>query len=34
MTVEQMMAVGAEIAAMPLVDARTSNKIVDDINAI
>jgi antitoxin VapB len=34
MTFEQMMAIGAEIAAMPLLDARTSNEIVDDINAI
>jgi antitoxin VapB len=33
MTVEQMLAVGAEIAAMPLLDARSSEAIMDDLNS-
>ncbi len=33
MTVEQMLAVGAEIAAMPLLDPRSPQDIIDDINA-
>jgi antitoxin VapB len=33
MSVEEMLAVGAEIAAMPLLDQRTPRKIMDDINA-
>jgi hypothetical protein len=32
MTVEQMLAVGAEIAASPTFDPRTPNKIMDDLN--
>jgi antitoxin VapB len=34
MTVEQMLAVGSEIAAMPLLDARSPREIIDDINAL
>jgi antitoxin VapB len=34
MTVEQMMALGAEIAALPLLDRRSPNEIMDDINAL
>ncbi len=32
-TVEQMLAVGAEIAAMPLLDRRSPNEILDDLDA-
>lgn len=34
MTVEQMRALGAEIAALPLLDPRTPAEIVEDINAL
>ena len=34
MTVEQMTALGAEIAALPLLDPRSPNEIMDDINAL
>jgi antitoxin VapB len=34
MTVEQMLAVGSEIAAMPLLDPRSPHEIIDDINAL
>jgi antitoxin VapB len=34
MTVEQMLAVGSEIAAMPLLDPRSPREIIDDINAL
>jgi antitoxin VapB len=34
MTVEQMLALGAEIAALPVLDTRTPNEIMDDINAL
>ena len=34
MTVEQMLAFGSEIAAMPLLDQRSPNEIMDDLNAI
>ena len=33
MTVEQILAVGAEIAAMPLLDARSPEVIMDDLNS-
>lgn len=32
MTVEQMLAMGAEIAAMPLLDKRSPNEIMNDLN--
>lgn len=34
MTAEQMTALGAEIAALPLLDPRTPNEIMDDVNAL
>jgi antitoxin VapB len=34
MTVEQMLAFGAEIAAMPILDPRSSNEIMDDLNSL
>lgn len=34
MTVEQMLALGAEIAAMPLLDQRSPNAIMDDLNSL
>jgi antitoxin VapB len=34
MTTEEMLAVGAEIAAMPLLDRRSPREIMDDINAL
>ena len=34
MTVEQMLAFGSEIAAMPILDPRSPNEIVEDINAL
>jgi antitoxin VapB len=34
MTVEQILAVGDEIAAMPLLDTRSPHEIMDDINAV
>jgi antitoxin VapB len=33
MTVERMLAFGAEIAAMPILDPRSPNEIMDDLNA-
>jgi antitoxin VapB len=33
MTVEEMLAVGSEIAAMPLLDQRSPREIMDDLNA-
>jgi antitoxin VapB len=33
MTVDQMLAVGDEIAAMPLLDKRSPGEIMDDLNA-
>ena len=33
MSVEEMLAAGAEIAAMPLLDPRSPREIIDDINA-
>jgi antitoxin VapB len=33
MSVEQMLAVGSEIAAMPLLDPRSPAEIMDDLNA-
>ena len=33
MNVQEMLAVGAEIAAMPLLDARSPAQIMDDLNA-
>lgn len=33
MTVDEMLAVGSEIAAMPLLDRRSPREIMDDINA-
>jgi antitoxin VapB len=33
MTVEQMLAFGAEIAAMPILDPRSPNEIMDELNA-
>lgn len=32
MTVEQMLAVGEEIAAMPVLDSRSPQEIIDDLN--
>ena len=34
MTVAQMCALGAEIAALPILDARSPNEITDDLNAL
>lgn len=34
MTVDEMLAVGSEIAAMPLLDPRSAREIMDDINAL
>ena len=34
MTVEEMLAAGAEIAAMPLLDPRSPREIMDDLNAL
>jgi len=34
MTAEQMLAFGAEIAAMPILDPRSPNDIMDDVNAL
>jgi antitoxin VapB len=34
MSVEDMLAVGAEIAAMPLLDPRSPQEIMDDLNAL
>jgi antitoxin VapB len=34
MSVEGMLAVGSEIAALPLLDARSPREIMDDLNAI
>jgi antitoxin VapB len=34
MTVEQMRALGAEIAALPLLDPRTPTEIMEDLNAL
>lgn len=34
MTAEQMAALGAEIAALPLLDARSPAEIMDDVNAL
>jgi antitoxin VapB len=34
MTVEQMLELGAEIAALPVLDTRSPNEIMDDINAL
>jgi len=34
MSVEKMLALGAEITAMPLLDRRSPREIVDDLNAI
>ncbi|MGH6839191.1 MAG: hypothetical protein ACREDT_10405 [Methylocella sp.] len=34
MTVEKMLAAGAEIAAMPLLDQRSAREIMDDLNAL
>ena len=34
MTVEQMLAFGSEIAAMPILDPRSPNEIMDDLNAL
>ncbi len=34
MTVEQMLAFGSEIAAMPVLDPRSPNEIMDDLNAL
>jgi len=33
MTIDQMLAVGDEIAAMPLIDRRSPSEIMDDLNA-
>jgi antitoxin VapB len=33
MTADEMLAVGAEIAAMPLLDPRSPREIMDDLNA-
>jgi antitoxin VapB len=33
MSIEEMLAVGDEIAAMPLLDARSPQQIMDDLNA-
>lgn len=34
MTVDEMLAVGTEIAAMPLLDHRSPQEIMDDLNAV
>jgi antitoxin VapB len=34
MTAEQMVALGAEIAAMPLLDPRSPREIMDDLSAV
>lgn len=34
MSVEQMLALGAEIAALPVLDPRSPNEIMDDLNAL
>ncbi len=34
LSVEKMLAVGAEIAAMPLLDPRSPEEIMDDLNAL
>jgi antitoxin VapB len=34
MTVEQMLALGSEIAAMPVIDPRSPHEIMDDLNAV
>ena len=34
MTVEEMLAAGAEVAAMPLLDPRPPGEIMDDLNAL
>jgi antitoxin VapB len=34
MTAEQMLALGAEIAAMPLLDQRSPREIMDDLSAV
>ncbi len=34
MSLEEMLAVGAEITAMPLLDPRSPDEIMDDLNAI
>jgi antitoxin VapB len=34
MTAEQMVALGAEIAAMPLLDPRSPHEIMDDLSAV
>jgi antitoxin VapB len=34
LSVERMLAVGSEIAAMPLLDPRSPREIMDDLNAI
>jgi antitoxin VapB len=34
MTAEQMMALGAQIAALPVLDPRSPKQIMDDINAL
>ena len=34
MTLEEMLAAGAEIAAMPLLDKRSPREIMDDLNAL
>jgi antitoxin VapB len=34
MSLEEMLAVGAEIAAMPLLDKRSPREIMDDLNAL
>ena len=34
MTVDEMLALGSEIAAMPILDPRSPNEIMDDLNAL
>ena len=34
MSVDSMLAVGSEIAAMPVLDARSPREIMDDLNAV
>jgi antitoxin VapB len=34
MSIESMLAVGAEIAAMPILDPRSPREIMDDLNAL
>jgi antitoxin VapB len=34
MTIEEMLAVGAEIAAMPVIDPRSSQEIMDDLGTL